>query len=139
VSNGQRSDLWLTNVTVDGTSLGVFDKKSGGSMTGQETKYRPGGSATQVSLGGPVDVENVTVSRIYVRERDHVLSKQLMGRVGKAVVTVAQQPLDENLTPWGAPIVYTGRLTKITVPDADSNSQGASLFELEVSTQGTIS
>ena len=139
MSNGQRSDLWLITVTVDGRNLGVFDKKSGGAGQAQETKYRPGGSPTQVSLGGPTDLENITISRIYVRERDHGLAKSLIGRLGKAVATVSQQPLDEDYIPWGAPITWTGRLNKITTPDSDSNTNGASLFELELSTAGSIS
>ena len=139
MSNGQTSNLWVSYVTVNGQAVpDSWDKKTGGSSTAQETKYRPGGSPTQVSLGGPVDVENVTLERLFVRERDMPLLKSMTPLVGRATVTVTQQALDENYAPWGPTIIYQGRLNKVTPPDQDANSQAASMISIEVSSAGTV-
>ena len=139
MSNGQTSNLYVTYLTVNGTAIpDSWDKKTGGASGAQETKYRPGGSPTQVSLGGPVNVDNVTLERLFVRERDLPLLAFLTPLVGRATVTVTQQTLDQDYLPFGAPITYTGRLGKVTPPDQDANSQAASMLSIEVSTQGTV-
>ena len=139
MSNGQTSNLYVSTLTVNGVVVpGSWDKKTGGAPAAQETKYRPGGSPTQVSLGGPVNVDNVTLERLFVRERDLDLLALLMPLVGTATVVVTQQTLDQDYLPFGQRITYTGRLNKVSVPDMDSNSQAASMISLEVSTQGTV-
>jgi len=75
------SRQYQVTVTIDGVDYGVWDTFSGGEVASEEVKYRPGGMAAQVSLGGSTTVENITVSRLYVLERDHVIVHQLMSRV----------------------------------------------------------
>jgi len=139
MSNGNTSNLFVTFLTVNGTPIpDSWDKKTGGDTTAQETKWRPGGSPTQVSLGGPKDVGNVTLERLFVRERDLALYKFLEPLVGRATVTVTQQVLDQDYLPWGTPISYQGRLQKVTPPDMDSNSQAASMISVEISSAGSV-
>lgn len=134
-SNGQRQDLWLITVTIDGVPVpGNFDKRDGGEADTSETKYRPGGSPDEVSLGGPRNIGNVTIGRLFVRERDLSLCKRYVNRVGKASVVVSQTALDEDNVASGEPFIWTGKLKRCTLPTADANSQGASMFELEIST-----
>jgi hypothetical protein len=47
-----RLDQYNVTVSLDGTPLGTFDKMTGGEIDSEETKYKPGGMAPQVSLGG---------------------------------------------------------------------------------------
>lgn len=136
-NTGQRSDLWITHLTVNGTPIvDSWDKKTGGSVDPAETKYRPGGSPAQISLGGSQDVANVTLERLFVKERDAAVLAFLAPLAGKAVATVSQQALDSDYLPWGNPIIYQGRLGKCTIPDQDSNSQAASMISVEVSVSG---
>lgn len=133
-----REDQYRVTVAIDNVDLGVFDKLSGGEIDSEETKYKPGGMAPQVSLGGSVSVNNVTVSRLYDLQRDHQILPMLISKVGKGSVTVTKQPLDPDGNVYGKPTVYTGRLKQVTPPDHDSTGSGAAMVELEVSTVGTV-
>lgn len=134
-----RLDQYSVSVSVNGLNLGVFDKMTGGNIDSEELKYKPGGMAPHVSLGGSVNVSNVMVSRLYDLARDHTRIPLLKGLVGKGSVTVRKQPLDINGAAYGKPIVYTGILKALNPPEPDSESNAAALLELEVSTVGLVS
>lgn len=137
--SGSRQDTYNVTVRVDEVPTGTWDKMSGGMVDSDETKYKPGGLAPEVSLGGSVSVENVTVSRLYDLERDHQgLVRTLIARVGKAKVAVVKQPLDQDGLPFGSPLVYKGTLKSVSPPDPDSESSDAGLLEIEVTTAGTV-
>lgn len=133
-----RVSQYDVSVSIDGNNLGTFDKMSGGNIDSEELKYRPGAMQPQISLGGSVTVGNVTVSRLYDHSRDHTSVPFLKGRVGKGVAVVRKQPLDVNGAPFGNPIVYTGKLKALNLPEPDSESDDAALMELEVSTSGMV-
>jgi len=134
-----RQDQYNVTVSVAGTNLGTFDKMSGGDFDSEETKYKPGAMAPQISLGGSQTVTNITVSRLYVLERDHPLIPWLKAQVGRGVVVVSKQPMDINEHPFGSPIVYQGILKKVVPPPADSGATSTpALIEFEVSTGGTV-
>lgn len=133
-----RLDQYDITVTLDRTSLGVFDKLSGGNIDSEETKYKPGGMTPQVSLGGSQTVSNITVQRLYRLDRDLALVPTLKSRVGKGQVVVSKQSLDVDGHPFGAPTVYQGVLKQLTFPDPDSESSAAALLQLEISTVGTV-
>lgn len=135
---GSRQDQWLITATYDGKPLGKFDKKTGGAPAAQDTKYRPGGMVPEVSLGGPVSIDNITLSRLYDSSQKALL-KTLFGLVGRARIVVTQQDLDQFGAPTGAPFTWTGTLIKSTPPDADSMSNAANMVELEISTDGKAS
>jgi hypothetical protein len=65
-----REDTWLITCSVDGRDLGVFDTKSGGELDSEEAKYKPGGMAAEISLGGSRTYGNLTITRYadYVRD-----------------------------------------------------------------------
>jgi hypothetical protein len=119
-------------------NLGVFDTMKGGEVDSDEQKYRPGGMADPVSLGGAVTMGNVTVSRLYVLERDHATIHQLLSVVGKAGITVSKQPLDTNRVPYGRPLVYTGKIKTVTPPEHDSTSSDPAMLEIEFVPSGTV-
>lgn len=133
-----RQDQHLITVTVDGINLGVFDKAPGAEIDSAEKKYKPGAMGDQIVLGGSTTVGNIVASRLYVLERDHALAKSLVPRVGKAPMSISWQPLDVDKNPFGEPVVTQGKLKRMKFPDMDSEADAAALWELELSTAGTI-
>lgn len=125
-------------MTVDGTALGVYDKLTGGEVDSEETKYKPGGMGASVSLGGSVEVGNLTISRLYVLNRDHDNIHWLLSRAGKGQVVISRQPLDVDGNAYGRPLVYTGTLKTVTPPEVDSESSDAALIECEITPAGTV-
>lgn len=130
-----RQDQWLVTATVDGVSIGIFDKMTGGEITSEETKYAPGGMQPQVSLGGMRSVENVTISRL-ARGEDDV--HWLFERAGRADMSVTRQPLDADGNAYGRPVTYSGKLQGVTPAEIDSESSDAALLELEMAPSGSI-
>lgn len=134
-----RQDQYEITVAVDNVKIpGFFDKMSGGSIDSEEVKYKPGGMAPQISLGGSVTVTNITVERLYDLDRDGPVIADLKGKVGKSQVTITRQSLDVDGHAHGKQIVWTGKLKMLQFPEADSESNAAALFQLEVSVSGTV-
>ena len=131
-----RQDTYRITVSVAGINTGIWDKMTGGDVDSEENKYAPGGMAPHVSLGGRRTVENITVSRLYRLERDHVdLMQRMIDWVGRAQV-VAKQPLDIEGNGYGSPLVYQGTLKRVSPPEVDSEASDAGLWEIEVTTDG---
>lgn len=131
-----RQDTWSAQVSIDGVNLGVFDKCTGGEIDSEEYKYKPGAMAPTVSLGGTKTIGNVIVARLYRLQRDHDRAQWLINRVGKAMCVVSKQPLDTDGNAYGKPIVYRGKLKRVSFPEHDSESNNAALIEYEISTDG---
>jgi hypothetical protein len=141
-----RSDTYRVTVEVQNLEvseramldLGVWDKRGGGAIDSEETRYNPGGMAPAVSLGGRKTVENVTVSRLYRIVRDHSrMTQRMINGVGRAEMIVKQQPMEITGGPSGLPqIVWKGTLKRVTVPEHDSESNDAALIELEMTVEG---
>lgn len=138
MSRQDQSLLTVNIVFADGSrlALGTFDKRNGGAITSESTKYRPGGQSSQVSLGGPTTTENITVQALNRLERFRPHIARLRAGVGSAKAEVIEQPLDINYVAYGSPDVYRGTLVGLTPPDYDSESSDASLLELEVEVEG---
>lgn len=134
-----RLDQYDVTVSVDGLgNLGTFDKFAGGEVDSDEQKYRPGGMAPPVSLGGAVTMGNVTVSRLYVLDRDHAIIHQLLAGVGVGGIRVSKQPLDVNKVPYGRPLIYTGKLKMVKPPEHDSTSSDPGVMDVEFVPTGTV-
>lgn len=135
-----RQDTWTLRVTLNGNIVygEVFDKKTGGELDSDDTKYYPGAMGAPISLGGRVTVGNVTLQRLYLHERDHGNINEWLSQVGKGRVKVTQQPHDIDGTPFGKLITYSGVLKRVLVPEVDSEASGAALLEIEVSPDGTV-
>lgn len=134
-----REDTWLVSLSVDGRDLEVWDTVSGGEIDSEESKYRPGGMAAEISLGGTRTVGNITLGRNYDFLRDHPLLPWLVSRVGAGRCAIGRQPLDINGVPQGSPTRYTGTLKTVSPPDIDSMSNDPSMVELEITIDGTVS
>lgn len=132
-----RENLYDVTVTVTGTDgrsfSATFDKFDGGDVTAKETKYRPGnGTADQLSLGGAKEVSNITVTRLF----DQTFTgwtHWLLAQAGRAKMVVSKQPIDDDGHPFGDALVYTGVLNAVKPPKTDSESDAASVIELEQS------
>jgi hypothetical protein len=134
-----RESQYAVRIALDDVDTGIWDKMEGGARDSEESKYKPGGMQPEISLGGQQTVENITVSRLYVLDRDHAQwVGKFLNRVGRGKVTVTKQPLDIDGNVFGDPIVYTGILKTVTPPDVDSESDDASLWSFEVTPSGTI-
>lgn len=143
-TGGTRKDTFKVDVSVEDIKtgnmlkLGVWDKKTGGDIDSEEYKFSPGALGDTVSLGGRKVINNLVISRLYRLVRDHdKLAGRLIAGVGKARVTVAQQPLDIDGNVFGNPIVWTGTLKRFSPPEVDSESSDAALAEIEVTIDGS--
>lgn len=112
----------LITVAVNGTPLGVFDRRSGGDTTAEVGKYRPGGMARQKTRKGLPTTDDLTVARELEYDRDVEIARWLRTVVGNAQVTVNSQPLDDNAAPFGKPTTWTGTLNSVGGGDEDSES-----------------
>ena len=134
-----RKDQHRVTVSIDGQRLGVFDVMTGGETDSDELKYRPGGMAPVISLGGVVTVGQLIVSRLYELNRDHTNVHWLLSRVGKGQAVVTKNVLDPNRNPFGKPLVTKGILKRVTPPEVDSNATGdAAVIEIEVTPEGVV-
>jgi hypothetical protein len=136
-----RRDQYLINVYVDYPQLGdlgTFDTLTGGEVDSEELKYRPGGMAAAVSLGGTKTINNVVVGKMFEYDTDLPKVHQLAKAVGRATVTVTKVHLDVDKNPYGTRVVYTGKLKTVSLPEVDSESSEAGIMTLEVSCNGTL-
>jgi hypothetical protein len=129
----------------DKRDLGVFDTWEGGNVTAENTKHRRGGMGPQVAIGGPVTIEDVTISRDFDIARDlqnstvgGVDAHWMSNAVGRAAVTAKKQYLDQDGEAYGNPIVITGILIGYNQPPSDSDSGDVAMFELVINPNGTV-
>lgn len=120
----------LITLVVDGRPLGVFDTFSGGEPSAEVQKSRPGGMGGERSHAALPTFGDVTVGRELDQQRDLELYRSLINRTGRAPVSASKQLLDENGAPVGRPLPYTGRLSGMTDPESDSNSNDLSMWQM---------
>lgn len=120
----------LITVVIDGEPWGTFDSRSGGETTADITKHRPGGMGTEKAYPSLPTTGDVTVGRVYERERDVAKVAAVRHRTGRAAMSITEQPLDADGIPWGSPTTWTGLLSSVTDGDADSTSNDVRMLEL---------
>jgi hypothetical protein len=118
--------------------LGVFDTWEGANVTAENTKHRRGGMGPQIAVGGPVTVEDLTISRDYDLSRDHQHAHWLSDKVGRARVTAKKTFLDEHGVAFGPPIIITGILIGYNQPAGDSDSSDVAMVELVINPDGAV-
>jgi hypothetical protein len=127
---GSRTDTWLIHVELDGVFLGPWDQISGGEITAEELKYRPGGQDWEISLGGRTTTGNVTVVRFW-DEWWTGMYAWAMTRVGKGRGYIARYPMTADWERVGRGQAYQGTLTRLSPPDYDSMGSDVALCEME--------
>ena len=131
-----RQDQYAVSMTIDNAPTGTWAKLTGGAVTSESTKHRPGAMAEAQSLGGPRSTENVVLSRNYKHARDHVGIVGLLEKVGKGQAVAVKQPLDIDGNAFGDPVIYRGTVIRVTPPDADSEGTDAAMLEVEIEVAG---
>lgn len=129
-----RVDQFLTTLTIDGATLGVWDSHAGGAKTASGNRYRPGGNQRPISLGGRATQENLTLGRLVRRDLNDwdLLVRLHETRVGKAEAIASQRPMDDDGNPIGQPLVTRGKLVNVTPPDSNSNEDGEAIWTIEI-------
>ena len=133
---GTRQDTFVIRASLNGVSIGIWDKKTGGALDSDDIKYYPGGMVPPIMLGGKKTTDNITLQRNYDRVDDHDKIGTLLNAVGSGVVDISQRPMDPDRNEIGKSITWTGILKRVMVPDVDSESTTASLVEIEVTISG---
>ena len=86
----------------------VMDKMTGGEVSAESLKYRPGGMEDPISLGGTRSSGNITVSKIYRLGNEHIAIDALMEGVGRSKMKVSRIPRTvaplgiQRISPWPA-------------------------------------
>lgn len=135
-----RQDTWTISVTLNNQIIygDIFDKKTGGEVDSDDTKYYPGAMGPPISLGGRVTIGNVTLQRLYQPERDHANINDWLQAVGSGRVDVTQRPRYITGGEFGKMIHYSGILKRVLVPEVDSEASGPAMLEIEVSPDGVV-
>lgn len=138
-----RQDTRAVTVTIfkPGTDIpimkGVWDMKTGGQIDSEERLYHPGAMEQPISLGGRRNIENLTLSRLCRVGRDWNMLPTLAAAVGRADVTVQEQPLDFDGMTQGNPFTYRGTLKRVQPPEYNSEGTDEARIEIEVTVEGT--
>lgn len=119
--------------------LGIWRGRTGGNATSETSDYAPGGMAPRIQQDGEQTVEDVSVTRVWVPERDRPILAALFAARGQARMHVGDASLDRAKNPIGAPVTWTGLLGEVTYPDADAESSDPSVFTLVQRTEPEIS
>lgn len=134
----QRQDQATCTLTIDGREMPfVFNKRDGGKI-GPEgaSKTFPGGGRTQRAHGGPVSVEDVTLTAEMVPARDLAELKFIESRSGKGNCGVVENGLDVNGNVFGRIGSWTGKLGEVDLGTYDANSASPREFSVVVETHG---
>lgn len=131
-----RQDTWAIRCSLNGNTLGVWDKKTGGAVDSDDGKYYPGDMAEPLAIGGRKTTDNVTLQRFYDLHDDHDKINLLFNAAGRGNMVISQRPLDQDGNPYGKPIIYHGKLKRVLPPETDSESGTVALIEIEVTING---
>lgn len=141
-----RQDTWAISLQVEDPrnpgvmlNLGIWDKKTGGNVDSEERVYYPGAMGPPISLGGRKSTDQVTLTRLYRLGRDHDSVQRLIDAAGISRIVVSQQPLDIYGNVYGRPIVYTGTLKTVNIPESDSEGNDPAMIEIVCTIAGTPS
>lgn len=143
-ANPTREDTHLLTMSIDGgpgvgvKKLGVWDRKEGGEIDSDENKYKPGGMAAEISLGGTKTIGNLTFSRYYDWARDDAIMGWMIDRVGEGRGTLGVQMLDVHGNPQGGLLTYGGTLKTFTPPDLDSTSNDPAMLSAEFTCDSAV-
>lgn len=131
----------LTLSTLTTGSQIVFDKFSGGDVTATVNKHRPGGMGPELTYMSLPSYSDVVLTKVYETQVDHDKVADLHLLVGRGLVSVTLQALDDEGNPWtssqaGAGArVYQGRLTAVKDGGTDSMSNAARMYEIDIAVE----
>lgn len=109
---------------------GYWVTRTGGNKNVPTTKTFDGGSTIADVLTGNPDVTDVTVGRVYDRDRDGAQLNRWLRLAGHWNTTIDETDADEDLVPAGHSRTYTGRLKEVHPPEVDARSGDEAMVEL---------
>lgn len=120
--------------------IGVFDTRTGGGRGGTSNAYRPGAMGPEIQLGAQPKNDDITVTRIYQTDRDHLIIGTLLAAAGRAKIQYDETPLDADGTPFdgarGKTITWRGTFMKVDPPDRNSMSEDAAMLTITIGVEG---
>lgn len=126
-----RSDSFRIKAGVTGVNpppIKSWQSMSGGDLSAEDTKTRPGGIEPQRSLGGPTTRSDCTVTRLhgtgihpYIVQWEQAINQSMW---------VSYTPLDANSNPQGATITLHGYLKSVTQSEMDADNAGKKTISL---------
>jgi hypothetical protein len=121
--------------------IGTFDTRSGGGRGGTSNPYRPGGMGSEIQLGAQPKNDDITITRLYQTDRDHLILPLLYAAAGKAKCHYHESPLDAEGTQFdgarGKTITYNGVFMKVDPPERDSMSEDGAMLTITIAVEGT--
>lgn len=135
---GSTQQQFNITLTLNGTDAGTWDKLTGGDPSATTVKYRPGGMVPEIDLGGPMAINDITITRNFDVNRDGPYLQPWAAACGRWRGVITQQPLDVYGSPAGAPWVRSGVLKSVKPPEADSMGTSAAMVELSFSIDGVV-
>jgi hypothetical protein len=112
-----REDMADIRVTIDSKTYGDSWKQvSGGNLTADDAKTRPGGMGREVSAGGPASRDDLTVE---IQMSDIVATwiPELETKVGNGSMKVSIAWLGQDRAPTGSTHTRTGTVKELNLPD----------------------
>lgn len=127
---GRRKDLFLVTFIVGTTDTGVWDGKTGGKLTIDDLKYRPGGTDFPLNLGGVPSVDDLTLTKLYPDDAHEQLALfRLAARQATDCIAGVQQ-LGADRAPWGPLETWRAKINGVEEAEADSNANDAAIITL---------
>src|SRR3954452_11975695 len=117
-----REDMADIRVTIDSKTYGDSWKQvSGGNLTADDAKTRPGGMGREVSAGGPASRDDLTV-RIQMSDIVALWHPHFENLTGWGRVKVGLSWLGPNRVPLGTGITRVGTVKAPNLPDMGGGS-----------------
>lgn len=114
----------LASFSLDGAPVpGFWDTKSGGDLTADVQKHRPGGQTRAFPMpGAMVDADDIVLTRVVDLARDPIWIVRFRARIHRGVIVGSYQPTDGDKIPVGDPYPFQGILAGFQEPEFDNNS-----------------
>lgn len=129
-----REDQFRIKVSVTGVNpppIASWTSMTGGDLSSEDTKVRPGGMLDQISLGGPSTRSDATVERLYgTTIAPYII--QWEQAIGQSM-RISYTPLDSTGAIAGPTTTLHGILKGVKPPDMNANQQGAAMLALTMS------
>lgn len=134
----QRVDQGVATLVLEGIDCGRFKMFEGGGLTAESLKTRSEYGLPSVELGGPSEVDGVTLERDYVAATDGPLFRQikpLNGR-GRGTVTLLRKDAEGFVVDQAEG--RTGVMLVCRTPGLDPSGGEVAVFHIEMGMDGDI-
>ena len=121
-----RKDQSSISLTIDGEDTGaVWEEKSGGGVTADNTVIYRGGRKGPKNIGGKKAYGPVTLVTTMDLDIHLPRIKRWQNKVGDVRCAVKDQALDANDVAFGPPHISLGTLEEVKEPERSSSDSGA--------------